>query len=308
VHPAGLVPVLVLEGHPIYESHDILRWAAAHARTPDRLTPADPAARAEMDQWIDGSSLVGDDPTQALEASAGNCAPGLTVPLFAAMIRDIPAWRIVEGLLFHRLKMRPLLFLALKASGLARVGAIPPVRRIVVASRRAMARHLDDLEAQLTARGGPWILGRDFSLADVSWAMILERLREADRLGELVTPRPRVAAYWAVLRERPSYAAAMAAHEHPLVRTGRARIAAEKHRPGSGLGACTFSRTARARACRGTAPRAVGRRRRDPSRRSATRARSPRCHPGHRRSRRRRGLLPRRPRRRRVGWGCPSPR
>ena len=235
VNPAGLVPVLVHDGHPIYESHDILRYAATHARAGDHLTPADPAARADMERWIDRSSLVGDDPTQALEASAGNCVPGLTVPLFAAMIRDIPTWRIVEGLLFHRLKIRPLLFLALQASGLSRAGAIPPVRRVVVASRRAMARHLDGLDAQLASSGGPWILGPDFSLADVSWAVVLERLREADWLGELVTPRPRVAAYWAALRDRPSWRTAMTAHEHPLVRAGTERIVAEKARPGGSL-------------------------------------------------------------------------
>jgi glutathione S-transferase len=235
VNPAGLVPVLVHDGHPIYESHDILRWAAGHARTPDRLTPADPAARAAMDRWIDLSSLVDDDPTQALAASAGNCVPGLTVPLFAAMIGDIPSWRIVEGLLFHRLKIRPLLFLALKATGLSRVETIPPVRRLMRASRRAMARHLDALEAQLATSGGPWILGPDFSLADVSWAVILERLREADWLDELVAPRPRVAAYWAALRERPSWRTAMTEHEHPLVRAGTRRIAEEKCRPGASL-------------------------------------------------------------------------
>lgn len=237
VNPAGLVPVLVHDGHPIYESHDILRYAAARARTPNRLTPADPAARAEMDRWIDRSSLVGDDPTRALAASAGNCVPGLTVPLFAAMIGDIPAWRIVEGLLFHRLKLRPLLFLALKTAGLSRVGSIQPVRRLVLASRRMMAGHLADLDAQLAASGGPWILGSDFSLADVSWAVILDRLREADWFDELVLPRPRVAAYWEAVRARPSYQAAMAAREHPLVRAGTARVVAEKRRPKSTLGA-----------------------------------------------------------------------
>jgi glutathione S-transferase len=235
VNPAGLVPVLVHDGQPIFESHDILRWAAAHAGAPDRLTPTDPAARAAMEHWIDRSSLTGDDPTRALEASAGNCVPGLTVPLFAAMIRDVPAWRIGEGLLFHRLKIRPALFLALKAAGLSRVPAIPPVRRIVLASRREMARHLDDLDAQLAASGGPWILGDAFTLADPGWAVILDRLREADWLEELVAPRPRVAAYWAALRGRPSYAAAMAAHEHLLVRAGTRRIVEEKGRPGSPL-------------------------------------------------------------------------
>lgn len=230
VNPAALVPVLVHEGHPVYESHDILLYAARHSATPDALVPSDEPTRALMQQWIDRSSLTGDHPTQALAASAGNCVPGLTVPLFAAMIRDIPTHRIAEGLLFHRLKQRPVVFLVLKAAGLARVASLPPVRKTVVASRRQMSLHLDALAAQLEASGGPWITGAQLSLADVSWAVILERLREADWVAELIAPRPAVCAYWERLRARPSYVAAMDGHQHRLVRCGTERIVAEKAR------------------------------------------------------------------------------
>lgn len=233
VNPAALVPVLVHEGHPVYESHDILLYAARHSATPDALVPQDEATRAVMQQWIDRSSLTGDDPTQALEASAGNCVPGLTVPLFAAMIRDIATHRILEGLLFHRLKQRPIVFLVLKAKGLAGVPSLPPVRKTVLASRRHMERHLDALAQQIEKSGGPWITGAQLTLADVSWAVILERLREADWVAELVMPRPQIAAYWQRLRARPAYASAMDDHQHPLVRRGTERIVAEKARGGA---------------------------------------------------------------------------
>ncbi|MBM4243287.1 MAG: glutathione S-transferase family protein [Deltaproteobacteria bacterium] len=230
VNPAALVPVLVHDGHPVYESHDILLYAARHAAAPGALVPPDEPTRAVMQQWIDRSSLTGDDPTQAFEASAGNCVAGLTVPLFAAMIRDIPTRRILEGLLFHRLKQRPLVFLLLKAKGLAGVPSLLPVRKTVLASRRHMERHLDALAQQLAQSGGPWITGAQLTLADVSWAVILERLREADWVAELIVPRPAVAAYWERLRGRPSYASAMDDHQHPLVRRGSERIVAEKAR------------------------------------------------------------------------------
>jgi len=55
-----------------------------------------------------------------------------------------PTPRILEGLLFHRIKQRPITFLLLKGVGLSRV-AEAPVRRAVVASRRQMERHLDGL-------------------------------------------------------------------------------------------------------------------------------------------------------------------
>lgn len=230
VNPAALVPVLVHHGHPVYESHEILHYAAAHAGTPDALVPADGEARARMQRWIERSSLTGDDPTAALEASAGNCVPGLTVPLFAAMIRDIPVHRILEGLLFHRLKRRPLTFLVLRAAGLSRIAALPPVRRVIAASFEQMGRHLDELERDLAERGGPWLTGAQFTLADVSLAVIFERLREADWVEELLGPRPEVSRYVERLRRRPSWESAMARHEHPLVRAGTARIRAEKTR------------------------------------------------------------------------------
>lgn len=226
VNPAALVPVLVHRGHPVYESHDILRYAAEHAKSREPLVPPDDATRALMQRWIDRSSLVGDDPTQGVAASAGNCVPGLTLPLFAAMIRDIPAHRILEGLLFHRIKQRPLLFLLLKARGLAAFPRITPLSRAVVASRRHMARHLADLAGQLAASGGPWLTGAQFTLADVSWAVIFERLREADWTRELLTPE--LSAYWERLEARASYREAMTQHQHPLVRAGTARIVAEK--------------------------------------------------------------------------------
>jgi glutathione S-transferase len=230
VNPAGLVPVLVHDGHPVYESHEILLYAAAHAKGAEPLVPPDEATRAVMQRWIDRSSLVGDDPIAGAAESAGNCVPGLTLPLFAAMIRDIPAHRILEGLLFHRLKQRPVLFLLLKMLGLARFTSLPPLRRAVESSRRHLERHLAALEAQLAESGGPWITGAQLTLADVSWAVIFERLREADWTDVLLTPGLR--AYWQRLRARPSYDAAMTQHQHPLVRTGTARIAAEKSRRG----------------------------------------------------------------------------
>jgi glutathione S-transferase len=224
----------VHRGHPIYESHDILLYAAAHAKGRDPLVPPDEATRAVMQRWIDRSSLVGDDPTAGVAESAGNCVPGLTLPLFAAMIRDIPSHRILEGLLFHRLEQRPLLFLLLKARGLARFADMPKLRRAVLASRRHMERHLAELDQQLHASGGPWITGAQFTLADVSWAVIFERLREADWTAELLSAeRPALLAYWERLRARPSYGEAMDRHQHPLVRAGTARIVAEKALGGS---------------------------------------------------------------------------
>ncbi len=231
VNPAGLVPVLVHRGHPVYESHEQIRYAAEHAPPgAAALVPADPERRAEMHRWVELASLTGDDPIAASAERAGNAVPGLTVPLFAAMLADIPVRRIVEGLLFHRLKSRPLAFLAMKAAGIGGLPRLAPAARVVRRSLRHMARHLNALDAHLAATGGPWIAGGTVTLADVSWAPILQRLEDADTFHVLVGDgrRPAVDAWWRGFRARPSYARAIAAHMHPAVVRGTERIRAAK--------------------------------------------------------------------------------
>lgn len=218
VNPAGLVPVLVHNGHPVYESHDILIYAALHARTTHSLIPSDPRLRETMQHWIDKSSLIGDDPIKSAAQSAGNCIPGLTMPLFSAMMRNVPAYRLWEGFLFHRLKVRPLGFLILKLLGVANLIRISRLRKMVMVSREHMSGHLGDLEHQLRESGGPWILGDTFSLCDVSWAVIFERLREADWDKALMTPD--LLDYWKRLQARSSYRDAMDLHRHPAVTAG----------------------------------------------------------------------------------------
>lgn len=237
VNPGGTVPVLVHHGHPIYESHMQIRYAAEHAPAGSpALTPDDPGLRAEMEEWIDRSSLIG-DPLKETDASAGNCIPGLTLPLFATMIVEIPFWNILEGLLFHFDRRRPSLFVVLKLAGMGRLGKLKPAMAVIAKSRRQMGMHLDALEEKLVKSGGPWILGEFFSLADVSWLVIFERLEQADFddvfYGSKADPdgsalRPAVAAYWQSLRGRPSYADAIAGHSHPTIVNGTVLLKAAK--------------------------------------------------------------------------------
>jgi len=226
VNPGGTVPVLVHDGHPIYESHEQIRYAAAHAGPGHpSLTPVDPVLRAEMERWIDRSSITG-DPMNNGDVSAGNAVPGLTVPIFAAMIDRIPTWKILEGLLFHFDKRRPLVFLLLKFRGLRKLAGFQPLVKIVRRSHRQMKGHMDALEKQLEVSGGPWILGDCFSLADVSWLVIFERLAQVDALHVHVGAdlHPRCAAYWERLQGRPSYRAAILEHSHPTILYGTDRL------------------------------------------------------------------------------------
>jgi len=226
VNPAGSVPVLVHRGHPIYESHEQIRYAAAHAPPGSpSLVPADRGLQEAMERWIDLSSVT-DDPIRYPERSIGNAVPRLTLQIFAAMIEKIPYRNILEGLLFHFDKRRPVLFLALKARGLERMHTLKPVIQALAVGRKHVKAFLDALETQLAESGGPWILGETFSLADVSWMVIFERLRQVDNEHVFVAGglRPACTAYWERLKERPSYAEAILGYPHPLIDHGIQRL------------------------------------------------------------------------------------
>ena len=227
VNPQCTVPVLVHNGHPVYESHEQIRYAAEHAgETAEPLVPTDPDLAAEMQAWVDRASLTGDNPMAEMQKSAANCVPGLTVPLFCAMMTDIPFSKLVPGFLFHRARLRPMMFFAMKVAGLGGLAKLKPAARAIGGSVRHMNSHLDALEAKLEESGGPWLLGDTFTLADVSWVVIFDRMREADCAdlflgGDL---HPRVTAYRDKLFARSSYAKGIWAHEHPTVRLGTERI------------------------------------------------------------------------------------
>src|SRR5208282_3688966 len=62
INPAGLVPCLVHHGHPIFESDEILAYAAAHAGpSAPGLVPEAVQARSDMMWWIDYASLSSND-------------------------------------------------------------------------------------------------------------------------------------------------------------------------------------------------------------------------------------------------------
>ncbi|MGE4605365.1 MAG: glutathione S-transferase family protein [Myxococcota bacterium] len=226
VNPGGTVPVLVHKGHPIYESHEQIRYAAAHAPSGSvSLVPEHPAQREQMQHWIDRSSLT-EDPIEHGDESAGNAVPGLTLPIFASMIEKIPYRKILEGVLFHFDPKRPFIFLMFKFRKIESLHRLAPAMKILGRSRKQMHVHLDALENQLRQTGGPWILGETFSLADVSWLVIFERLVQVDSLHVFVDSRdrPECAAYWERLKKRPSYREAILDQSHPTIAYGTEKI------------------------------------------------------------------------------------
>ena len=223
VNPAGLVPTLVHDGHPIYESDDILEYAQSMAGVQaPQLVPHDAKLRAQMHHWLDFCAIVSADLMGGMKERAGACIPGLTMPMFMACIRYIPLRRILVGFFNHPTWRSPLLFSAFKVVGMRNMMAVKPLADLVHTSRDHMLEHLETIEQTLLEDNRPWILGDQFSLADVSIGCMLLRLDESGWLSrmEQTVSIERVRDYYTRLQARASWEQAIVAHEHPIVNQG----------------------------------------------------------------------------------------
>ncbi|MEM1245355.1 MAG: glutathione S-transferase family protein [Acidobacteriota bacterium] len=224
VNPSGLVPTLVHQGHPVFESDDILTYAQsiADADAP-QLVPADERREAEMQEWLHFCAIVSADLMGGMKERAGACIPGLTMPLFITSIRYIPLRRILVGFLFHHTVKSPTLFFTFKVLGLRRMMRVSKLRELVHASRDAMRTHLETIDRSLAEHGKPWILGESYSLADVSISCMLLRLEETGwlRWFHASASLPHLSAYYDRLKARSAWKEAIEAHAHPIVTQAR---------------------------------------------------------------------------------------
>ncbi|MCK0129242.1 glutathione S-transferase family protein [Erythrobacter sp. F6033] len=227
VNPSGLVPTLVHQGHPVFESDDILAYAQNIARAGAlRLVPGDPKKLAEMNDWLDFCAISSGDAMEGMESRAGACIPGLTMPLFVTAIQHIPLRNILVGFLFHFDKKRPALFTASKLLGLRFMMERSPARAIMHQSRDHMRAHLVRLNAALDQDGRDWILGGDYTLADITLASVLLRLDETGWLEwfEQTETIEHVSGYYSRLKARSAWTQAITAHAHPIVEQAKSEL------------------------------------------------------------------------------------
>ena len=133
------------------------------------------------------------------------------------MIKHVPTHRILENLLFHRMKIRPVFFLAMRLLGINRTLRLKPLQNMIYESWAAMSDHLEEFEGRLSSSGGPWIYGHQFTLADVGMMVIFDRLNEGDWVDIFTPSRAAVYAHWEALQSRKSYIKGCQNHNHPLV-------------------------------------------------------------------------------------------
>jgi glutathione S-transferase len=194
LNPRGLVPALVHDGAVVIESTVILEYIEDVFPEP-ALRPSAPALRAQMRVW---QKL----PDDGLHAACG------TISFAAAFAQQLA--RGVDGDdLERRLSKMPDPERADRQRTLIKDGFNAPILRQAVG---VYERALDEMNLVLKKSGAPYLVGAQFTLAEVALVPYIERLHRLGLGGLWEHARPHVTSWFARLRERSSFKAAFEAY------------------------------------------------------------------------------------------------
>ncbi len=185
LNPNGVVPTLVHDGRPVVDSSVICEYLDEQfPQVP--LTPATPLGRARMRAWM---RYVEEVPTSAVRVPSFN---GAFLARFKGL--DEQAFRREQA------DVRPL-----RKHFYRRMGPNGFPLADVEASVEQLTRTVDRMDADL-APGGPWLLGSQYTLADIVVAPLIDRIADLG-LDELWRDgrRPAFAGWFARMQARPAF-------------------------------------------------------------------------------------------------------
>ncbi len=219
INPGATVPVLVHEGYPIYESHEQLYYLTKESSS-SFIIPSAEDEKKLMDYWVKKSSMVG-DPMENQHIYAGNCIGALTFPLFASMIKFIKMNKILAGLISHPLKIRVFLFIILKIFGYKAFSTSSPIRKLIYRALKNINDHLHELDNHLKTNGENWIINNSFTLADISWAVILHRIEEVGWDEILFREKTFLKDYFKKVKAKQSFKSSIINYDHEILDKGK---------------------------------------------------------------------------------------
>ena len=198
LNPNGVVPTLDHDGAIVIDSSVIIEYLDEVVPTPESFTPRDPVMRARMRALM---RFIDEMPAAAVRVPTFNLA---FLPRFAAMSEE-------KFIAFAESKpLRKEFMLTMGRKGF-------PQKEMDAATQR-LRRTYERMDSEIEKSGGPWLLGRRLSYADLGLFQIVAGLRYAfpkrmkrfERkvprvlaLHERVAKRPRIAAYLASPRRIP---------------------------------------------------------------------------------------------------------
>ena len=184
INPNGVVPTLDHDGAIVIDSSVIIEYLDEIAREPLDFTPHDPVLRAKMRSLM---HFMDEMPAPAVRVPTFNLA---FLPRFAAMSED-------DFAAFANSKpLRREFMLAMGRKGFPQKDMDEALARL----RRTYER----MDAEIARSGGPWLLGKDISLADVMAMPALVRMAD---LGQDTAWQdlPRVQRWFEAIRSHPAF-------------------------------------------------------------------------------------------------------
>jgi glutathione S-transferase len=184
INPNGVVPTLDHDGAIVIDSSVIIEYLDEIAAETLDFTPHDPVQRAKMRTLM---HFMDEMPAPAVRVPTFNLA---FLPRFAAMSED-------DFVAFANSKpLRREFMLAMGRKGFPQKDMDEALARL----RRTYER----MDAEIAKTGGPWLLGKDISLADVMAMPALVRMAD---LGQDTAWQdlPRVQRWFEAIRAHPAF-------------------------------------------------------------------------------------------------------
>ena len=186
LNPNGVVPTLVDDGQPIIDSSVICEYLdEKHAH--NSLTPSDIVDRARMRAWM---RFIEEVPTSAIRIPSFNRA-------FLSRFDGLDQKRFEDEQVNVRTTRRELFARMGSPKGFADEDVDASLRQLGETCRR-MDRALSE---------GPWLLGAQFTLADVMVMPTIDRMNDIGLSSVWESQYPGVAGWYMRIQQRPAFRA-----------------------------------------------------------------------------------------------------
>jgi glutathione S-transferase len=185
LNPNGVVPTLDHDGNIVIDSSVIIEYLDEVAPQPQNFSPQEPVARAKMRALM---RFIDEMPAAAIRVPTFNLA---FLPRFQAMSEE-------EFLAFAESKpLRKEFMLTMGRAGFSEKEMNAALDRL----RRTLLR----MEDSIAESGGPWLLGKRLSLADIAVMPTIVRMADLS-LDSMWADKPAIARWYEAIRAHPAYA------------------------------------------------------------------------------------------------------
>ena len=172
--------------------------------------PKDNNDRLICKYWLKQTAMYPNELQANMEAGlkrrAGNLIPMLSLPILPVIASKLSWLEILKSFLIQGFAAKQVLILLFATMGVHTFKFLPFLTKIVKLAKKNLLAHLAELEDFLKSKQSVFIHGDDISIADISWAPILERLHLAgwwDQVDDEMYSN--VKKYWENMRTLPAY-------------------------------------------------------------------------------------------------------